>query len=46
MLLPHASIEQQHFEIIDRSRYNPHLRRQPTIEFNFKRIEDIEADFI
>jgi hypothetical protein len=37
-------IEQREFEIADRPYYS--LRRQPTIEFNFKHNEDLAVDFV
>jgi hypothetical protein len=46
MFLPRAPTEQQDFEISDRPYYSPHPCRQPTIEFNFKHDEDLEADFV
>jgi hypothetical protein len=44
MLLPHASIEQREFEIVDRTHYSP--RRQPMIAFNLKHNEDLATDFV
>jgi hypothetical protein len=46
LLLPHAPIRQQQFEISDRPHYHPCPRRQPTMNLSLNIFEDLAEDLM